>query len=126
MEIDCTRQEILDSRGHLLIKGGPGCGKTSIALLKAAAEVPTLGANQKVLFLSFSNAAVKEIAARMRDASPADDRHSFEMRTFHSFFMEVVRSHGGLLNGRAPNFIPPDQERLLRARFTGTDDEWRS
>ncbi|WP_406054108.1 hypothetical protein OG462_42185 [Streptomyces sp. NBC_01077] len=40
MKIDEKRQAILDSSGHLLIEGGPGCGKTTIALLKAQQYAP--------------------------------------------------------------------------------------
>lgn len=36
MDLDYTRLAILDADGQLLIQGGPGSGKTTIALLKTA------------------------------------------------------------------------------------------
>ncbi|MFE1686508.1 UvrD-helicase domain-containing protein [Streptomyces albidoflavus] len=65
MDIDGPRQAILDSAGHVLIEGGPGCGKTTIALLKARQALESLEDEQQVLFLSFSRAAVRQITDRM-------------------------------------------------------------
>ncbi len=51
MDLDQTRRDILAASGHLLIEGGPGSGKTSIALMKAAQTTAMLEAEQRVLFL---------------------------------------------------------------------------
>ena len=67
MDLDETRRAILDTVGHLLIEGGPGSGKTTIALLKAARTVETLEPEQRVLFLSFSRAAVRQISDRLAE-----------------------------------------------------------
>ena len=40
----------MDSTGHVIVLGGPGSGKTTIALLKANKEAPSLLEGQKVLF----------------------------------------------------------------------------
>ncbi len=61
MDLDETRKDILATKGHLVIEGGPGCGKTTIALLKARKTVETLESEQRVLFLSFSRAALRQI-----------------------------------------------------------------
>ncbi len=119
MELDETRKEILAAEGHLLIKGGPGCGKTTIALLKARRTVDGLLAEQRVLFLSFSRAAVRQISDRMESVFDRTGRAMLEVRTFHSFFLDLVRSHGRLLTGTPPSFIAPDRERQLRADFDG-------
>ena len=48
------RHKILEADGHMLIVGGPGAGKTTIALLKAHRIVLSgLRDGQSVLFLSF-------------------------------------------------------------------------
>jgi DNA helicase-2/ATP-dependent DNA helicase PcrA len=89
------------------------------ALLKAATVLDRLEAEQRVLFLSFSRAAVRQIRDRMRGVSSGTSRDRLEVRTFHSFFLELVRSHGPLLTGRPSSFIAPDRERQLRADFDG-------
>jgi DNA helicase II / ATP-dependent DNA helicase PcrA len=122
VELDDPRKAILAGDGHLLIRGGPGCGKTTIALLKALQILDTLDPEQRVLFLSFSRAAVRQIADRMQSTFDRVGRDKLEIRTFHSFFLDLVRSHGRLLTGTPPSFIAPDRERQLQADFDG---DWR-
>ena len=57
------RKALLGAGGHLLVLGGPGSGKTTVALVKAATEIAnrTLAAEQKILFLSFARATVARI-----------------------------------------------------------------
>jgi DNA helicase-2/ATP-dependent DNA helicase PcrA len=119
VNLDDKRQEILAARGHLLIEGGPGCGKTTIALLKAKERLSTLAPGQRVLFLSFSRAAVRQIDDRTSGVLDRDARSLIEIRTFHAFFMELVRSHSRLLTGVPASFITPDREKHLRADFDG-------
>jgi DNA helicase-2/ATP-dependent DNA helicase PcrA len=124
MEIDEQRERILAAYGHLLIEGGPGSGKTTIALVKAGRALPTLAAEQRVLFLSFSRAAVRQILERTDDVLGYSDRDLLEVRTFHAFFMEVVRSHSALLTGRPATFVTPDRESHQHADFDGPGS-WR-
>jgi len=121
MELDQTRRDILAATGHLLIEGGPGSGKTTIALMKAAQTVDTLQAEQKVLFLSFSRAAVRQISDRVGEHLTRDTRDHLEIRTFHAFFLDLVRAHGPLLTGTPSVFLPPDAENQIKA---GHDGDW--
>ncbi|MFG2338783.1 UvrD-helicase domain-containing protein [Streptomyces yangpuensis] len=125
MRIDEERQAILDSAGHLVIVGGPGCGKTSIALLKARKVLDSLEGEQRVLFLSFSRAAVRQITDLMAGVFDRTGRERLEVKTFHASFMEIVRSHGRLLAGQPSRFIAPDRERKLKADFDGDWDAER-
>ncbi|MFD6624233.1 UvrD-helicase domain-containing protein [Streptomyces diastaticus] len=124
MDIDGPRQAILDSAGHVLIEGGPGCGKTTIALLKARQALESLEDEQQVLFLSFSRAAVRQITDRMGGLLNRASRSKLQVRTFHSFFMDIVRSHSRLLTGKPASFIAPDHEHQLRADFGGSKEDW--
>lgn len=119
MELDDARRAILDVAGHLLVEGGPGSGKTTIALLKAARTLESLEPEQRVLFLSFSRAAVRQIGNRVAENLPRSIRDRLEVRTFHAFFLEFVRAHGPLLTGTPAVFVPPDAEVPRKADHDG-------
>ncbi|MGX1805433.1 UvrD-helicase domain-containing protein [Nocardia sp. NPDC055321] len=124
IELDEQRKAILAAPGHIVIEGGPGCGKTTIALLKAAKDSTELHAEQRILFLSFSRAAVRQVSDRMQSTLNREQRSSLSVRTFHSFFLDLVRSHGRLLTGAQARFITPEREAQRRADFDGDADAW--
>ncbi|MCD1287805.1 ATP-dependent helicase [Brevibacterium sp. CCUG 69071] len=126
MKLDERREEILATSGHIMIEGGPGCGKTTIALLKAARYHSTLSPDQRILFLSFSRAAVRQVTHRMKTTLSSAQRTAIEVRTFHAFFLNLVRSHGRLLTGEPARFITPEREAIIRADFKGDDVDWRT
>lgn len=125
IELDEQREAILDSEGHILVLGGPGAGKTTIALLKAKSLFPHLQPGQKLLFLSFSRAAVRQVLKGCQALLTAEERTAIEVKTYHAFCLELLQSHGKLLTGRPIKILFPTQERLEKARFEGDWDEER-
>jgi len=121
------RKRILDATSHVLVVGGPGCGKTTIALRKALVRIEQgLGVGEKVLFLSFSRAAVTRIVHAARKDLSADVRKSLEIQTFHSFFWQLVRGHGYLLGApRRIKLLLPQDERTRRNGATEDDPAWK-
>jgi DNA helicase-2/ATP-dependent DNA helicase PcrA len=121
-----ARERILTATGHVEVTGGPGCGKTTIALRKALVRIQAgLGPGQRVLFLSFSRAAVARILETARHDLPKEARHLLEIQTFHSFFWQIVRGHGYLLG--APfriRLLAPHDERAHRGGAKGDDPAW--
>lgn len=116
------RERILAATGHVLVTGGPGCGKTTIALRKALVRIQAgLSSGQRVLFLSFSRAAVARIVEAARHDLPKEARQLLEIQTFHSFFWQIVRGHGYLLG--APRRIRPLAPHDERARRNGAKDD---
>lgn len=113
MEVCDLRQQLLDCVGHALVIGGPGSGKTTIALKKAVVRIGRgLSPGQSVLFLSFSRAAVARVGEATRLEVPKAQRGMLSMQTFHSFFWTLLSAHAYLLG--APKslriLLPQDEQ----------------
>jgi DNA helicase II / ATP-dependent DNA helicase PcrA len=120
-EIGPKRQAVIDAEEHVLVLGGPGAGKTTLALLKAKSLLPTLKPGQTILFLSFSRAAVQQIVARCREVLSKEERKLIDVRTYHAFCWELLRAHGQIFNGTPFSMLTPGVEGRSRTRFDG---EW--
>lgn len=113
------RQSVIDEQGHALVIGGPGSGKTTLALLKCKGILDTLAPGQSILFLSFSRAAVQQILKRCREILTKDEMKCIDVRTYHSFCWDILRCHGRLLGGRPLKMMAPSEEGTRRTQFGG-------
>ena len=122
-EICGKRHAILDGSGHMLVLGGPGSGKTTIALLKARrAVLEHLRPEQSVLFLSFSNAAIRRILESGASILTNEIGRQVEIKTYHSFAWDILRSHGYLLSSqRKLTVIGAHDAAVLRAGLEDAD-----
>lgn len=107
------RQQLMACNGHALVIGGPGSGKTTIALNKAVVRIGDgLSPGQSVLFLSFSRAAIARVGEATRLEVPKAQRGMLSMQTFHSFFWTLLSTHAYLLG--APKslriLLPQDEQ----------------
>ena len=93
------RQSVIDEQGHALVIGGPGSGKTTLALLKSKGILDSLAPGQSILFLSFSRAAVQQILKRCREILKKEEMKRIDVRTYHSFCWDILHCHGRLLGG---------------------------
>lgn len=117
MPID--RDAIIKSQGHVLVMGGPGSGKTRVAIEKAAYEVRQgmLKPGQKILFLSFARATVARVMEVAQHLVKDEERKSIEIDTYHGFAWKLLRSHGYLLRAGSGMriLLPP----MASARLAG-------
>lgn len=112
MEVCELRQNLLDCGGHALVIGGPGSGKTTIALKKAVVRINGgMAPGQSVLFLSFSRAAVARVGEATRQEVAKAQRGMLSMQTFHSFFWTLLSAHAYLLGApKALRILLPADE----------------
>src|SRR5437870_505291 len=94
------RKAILRQEGHVLVTGGPGSGKTTIALLKAATVSYSLEPGQEILFLSFSRAAIQQVVQKSKDLLTPVEHSLIRVQTYHAFCIGLLESYGQLLAGR--------------------------
>lgn len=100
MQLTDTQREILEAEGCLLVTGGPGSGKTTVSILKAARIAERdLKPGQKVLFLSFARATVSRVveAIEHEQSIPPAQKRLIDVDTYHSFFWRVLKAHGYLI-----------------------------
>lgn len=126
LQLDDRHKAILEATGHALVLGGPGSGKTTLALLKALDRIDKgLGPGQGVLFLSFSRAAVARIAEAAKRRLTTAQRSALSIQTFHSFFLGILQTHGYLLDAPKPlSIVLAHDERAAREGIERGDQGW--
>ena len=93
------QQQVIDSiscpGATTLVSGGPGTGKTTVALLAAKHHLESDASPERgrVLFLTFSRAAVNQLVS----SSPgvlSDFSDQIEITTFHALSFRILRTFG--------------------------------
>jgi DNA helicase-2/ATP-dependent DNA helicase PcrA len=118
------QKDVLDGDGHQLVTGGPGSGKTTVSILKAA-KIATekLDPGQRILFLSFARATVSRVfeAIDEEQSIVRKDKQKIEVETYHSFFWRILKTHGYLVGfpRRMTILTPPNEAIALSAVRSG-------
>ncbi|GAB4251823.1 UvrD-helicase domain-containing protein [Deferrisoma sp.] len=99
----------VEARGPTLLKGGPGTGKSTVALYRVRAMLDAMvEATPRILFTTYTNALVN-FSRQLLDQLLGDRASAVEVRTADSLMMEIAR---GTL-GR----VSPATDREERALF---------
>lgn len=110
VELNPEKRRLLETEGHILALGGPGSGKTYIALLKSDRETCNLQRRQRILFLSFARATIARVVQDAGKLISDPAREVLEINTYHGFAWKLLRSHGYLLNAdSAIRLLPPPE-----------------
>ena len=120
------RDSVLACEGHILVMGGPGSGKTTVALRKAVQRIKRgMQPGQSVLFLSFSRAAVARILDAAKLESSSEQREQLSIQTFHSFFWSILKAHGYLLGVPYKlSILLPQDEKAISGGIDERDEGW--
>ncbi len=106
----------------LLVTGGPGTGKTAVALWAARRELERHSetANKRALFLTFSRSAVAELTSRAPGILAGQLGGQVEIATFHGFAASLIGAHGRYFGrGLEPLTILTDPEEALGLGLPG-------
>jgi DNA helicase II / ATP-dependent DNA helicase PcrA len=118
--------DFLTTPEHCLVSGGPGSGKTTLALKKAVARITAgMKPGQAVLFLSFSRAAVSRLVEAGSQSIPRSYRDNLAVQTFHSLFWNLLACHAYLLG--APyqiQILMPHDERAISRGIKTNHPDW--
>jgi DNA helicase-2/ATP-dependent DNA helicase PcrA len=86
------KEAVLENSNPLLVLAGAGSGKTRVITTKIAYCIQELGINPwNILAVTFTNKAAKEMKDRVVEMLPSVDPTSFNIRTFHSFGVWLLR-----------------------------------
>lgn len=104
---EVTQEEIIQAPATQwsFVNAGPGTGKTYTLIRKITYMVENLGIDPEgILVLCFTNAAVNEIKARIKNYAEGEGDRSFinvDVRTFHSFAWLLISQANELFHDRA-------------------------
>lgn len=124
--VDLTeaQKDVLKAEGHQLVVGGPGSGKTTVSILKAAKIArEKLKPGQRILFLSFARATVSRVfeAIDEEQSVTKEEKKLIEVDTYHSFFWRILKAHGYLVGfpRRMAILTPPNEAIALSVIRSG-------
>jgi len=124
--VDLTeaQKDVLKAEGHQLVVGGPGSGKTTVSILKAAKIArEKLKPGQRILFLSFARATVSRVfeAIDEEQSVAKEEKRLIEVDTYHSFFWRILKAHGYLVGfpRRMTILTPPNEAIALSVIRSG-------
>lgn len=120
VDLTPAQKDVLAADGHQLVVGGPGSGKTTVSILKAAKIArEKLRPGQRILFLSFARATVSRVfeAIDEEQSVTKEEKKRIEVDTYHSFFWRILKAHGYLVGfpRRMVILTPPNEAIALSA-----------
>ena len=124
VDLTPTQKDVLTADGHQLVVGGPGSGKTTVSILKAAKIArENLRPGQRILFLSFARATVSRVFEAIDEERSVtkNDKERIEVDTYHSFFWRILKAHGYLVGfpRRMTILTPPNEAIALSGIRSG-------
>jgi len=110
---ESQKEAITYDKGPLLVLAGPGAGKTKVLTTRIAYILnKTKGEKFKILALTFTNKAAKEMRKRVEDLVGEEVKRTY-IGTFHSFCHELLRSYGEYIDLNSDFMIYDNHDDLI-------------
>lgn len=120
---EMQKEAVLDFNNPLLVLAGAGSGKTRVITSKIAYAIKEMNYSPyRILAVTFTNKAAKEMRERINSMIPDENIAGLEMRTFHSFGAYVLRRYGSKI-GLNDSFTIYDDEDSLNLLCNAFPDE---
>lgn len=117
------RQVVEHIDGALLVKAGPGSGKTRV-LIEHVKHLLSVKKRSKILALTFSNMAAEEMRSRLEiDPEVGEAIERVTIGTIHSFCLDIIQSRGYLLGLRPDiSLFENENDRIAILRSVLSDE----
>lgn len=124
---DAQKEAVENLDGPMMIIAGAGSGKTRVLTYRIAHLINNGVDPFKILALTFTNKAAKEMKERISEIAGSSDAQAIWMGTFHSVFAKILRIEAALI-GYPNNFTiydTSDSKNLLKSiiKDLGFDDK---
>lgn len=106
------REAVEAPEGPLMILAGAGSGKTRVITCRIARQIATGIPPYRILAVTFTNKAAREMRERVEEMVGASDARSLWMGTFHSICARMLRIDGQAI-GLDPNYTVYDDSDQL-------------
>lgn len=128
MKLSNSQQKIVDfENGNLLVKAGPGSGKTRVTIERIKKLLRTKK-RIKILALTFSNLAAEEMKSRIEeDEDIIDCVANVNIGTIHSFCLELLQKRYSLLGfENEPVIFENDLDRMkILKLIINSNEDWK-
>lgn len=111
------KEAVMYCDGPELIVAGAGSGKTRVLTYKIAYLIAAGIKPERIMALTFTNKAAKEMKDRLAAMVGADEASKLQMGTFHSVFAKILKEEAYFLgyNSRFTIYDEADSRNVLKA-----------
>lgn len=126
LRADAAQQRVIaHEAGPLLVRGGPGTGKTTTLVEAVARRVADGVDPQRILVLTFGRRGSQSLRRRIEARIARGVGHEPLVRTFPAYAFGLLRRSAALLGEPSPRLLSgPEQDLVIRELLPGEDAAW--
>ncbi|MEV4412087.1 ATP-dependent DNA helicase [Catellatospora sp. NPDC049609] len=126
MHADPAQERVIaHDAGPLLVRGGPGTGKTTTLVEAVARRVAEGTDPQRILVLTFGRRGSQSLRRRIEARIARGVGHEPLVRTFPAYAFGLLRRSAALLGDPSPRLLSgPEQDLVIRELLPGEDAAW--